>query len=170
MKLLLRILGGLLLALVVTVAGVLVGARFADGPFGIVAGGPFKTGEPYQGPEPDWSFIRDTATIELQSVEPARSRTTWVVYHDGRAYIPCGYMNSTWGRIWKQWPIEAERDGRAVVRIDGRLYDRYLVRITDGDIIMPIVGELARKYFGQPAADMASQPEGLWVFELAPRA
>lgn len=169
MRLLLRILGGLILVLVVVVAGVMVGARFADGPVGIVAGGPFKTGAPYRGPEPDWSFVRDIETIELQSLEPARSRTTWVVYHDGRAYIPCGYMNSAWGRIWKQWPIEAQRDGRAVLRIDGRLYDRTLVRTTDSEVVMPIVRELARKYFGQAAADMASQPEGLWVFELAPR-
>lgn len=170
MKLLLRVLGGIFLTLVVVIAGALIGARFADGPWGIVAGGPFKSGEPYRGSEPDWLFIKDLETIELQSAEPARSRTTWVVYHDGRAFIPCGYMNSAWGRIWKQWPIEAERDGRAIVRIDGMLYDRRLVRIKDSETILPIVAELARKYFGQPAADMTSQPDGLWVFELAPRA
>ena len=170
MSTLLRIFGGIILALVVVLTGTLIGARFADGPWGIVAGGPFKTGEPYRGPEPDWSFVKDIDVIELQSVEPARSRTTWVVYHDGRAFIPCGYMNSAWGRIWKQWPIEADRDGRATVRIDGTLYDRYLVRISDSDTMRPIVRELARKYFGQAAAELASEPEGLWIFELAPRA
>ena len=170
MKLILRILGGFILALVVAIAGTLVGVRFADGPWGMVAGGPFKTGEPYRGPEPDWSFVEDIDTIELQSVEPARSRTTWVVHHGGRAFIPCGYMDSAWGRIWKQWPIEADRDGRAIVRIDGTLYDRYLVRIRDSESMRPIVKELARKYFGQAASDTAGQPEGLWIFELAPRA
>ncbi len=170
MKLILRILGGFILALVVAIAGTLIGVRFADGPWGMVAGGPFKTGEPYRGPEPDWSFVEDIDTIELQSVEPARSRTTWVVHHGGRAFIPCGYMDSAWGRIWKQWPIEADRDGRAIVRIDGTLYDRYLVRIRDSESMRPIVKELARKYFGQAASDTAGQPEGLWIFELAPRA
>ena len=169
MRLLLRILGGIVLALVVAIAGTLVGARFADGPWAIIAGGTFKSGEPYAGAEPDWSFVRDIQEIELQTVEPARSRTTWVVYHDGRAFIPCGYMDSTLGRIWKQWPIEAERDGRAIVRIDGTLYDRYLVRVRDHDTLLPVAAELLRKYAGQGATGLTGVPEGLWVFELAPR-
>ena len=170
MRTLLRIVGGIVLVLVVAIAGTLVGARFADGPWAMIAGGPFTSGEVYAGPEPDWSFLKDVGEIELQTVEPARSRTTWVVFHDGRAFIPCGYMNSTLGRIWKQWPIEAERDGRALVRVDGAIYDRYLVRVTDTETLLPIVAELLRKYAGQGATDLTSVPEGLWVFELAPRA
>ena len=170
MRTLLRIPGGIVLALVVLIAGTFIGARFADGPWVMVAGGPFQSGEPYAGTEPDWSFVRDIQEIELQTVEPARSRTTWVVFHDGRAFIPCGYMNSTLGRIWKQWPIEAERDGRAIVRIGGTLYERYLVRVKDNDTLLPVVAELLRKYAGQGATDLTSVPEGLWVFELAPRA
>ena len=169
MKLLLHIVGGVVLGTVIVVGSVLLGARFADGPVGIVAGGPFKSGAPHQGPEPDWSIVRDIETIELQSVAPARSRTTWVLYHDGRAYIPCGYMNSIWGKIWKQWPIEAERDGRAIVRIDGALYDRYLVRINDSAVLEPVVAELFRKYIGQPAPPANTDMGGLWIFELAPR-
>ena len=170
MKTLLRVLGGIVLALVVLIAGTLIGARFTDGPWAMIAGGPFKSGEPHVGAEPDWSFIRDVPEIEWQTVEPGRSRTTWVVFHDGRAFIPCGYMHTTLGRIWKQWPIEAERDGRAIVRIDGTLYDRYLVRVTDDDTLLPIVAEMLRKYADQGAGELASVPEGLWVFELAPRA
>ena len=170
MKTFLRIAGGIVLALVVAIAGIVVGARFADGPLAMIAGGHFETGEVYAGPEPDWSFVRDLAEIELQTLEPARSRTTWVVFHDGRAFVPCGYMNSTLGRMWKQWPVEAERDGRAVVRIDGTLYERYLLRVIDNPTLMAIVAELLRKYAGQGAAELTSVPEGLWVFELAPRA
>ena len=169
MKPLLRILGTIVLVLIVLIAGTLIGARFADGPLEIIAGGPFKTGMPYTGAEPDWSFVKDLETVELQTMDPARSRTTWIVYHDGRAYIPCGYMNTAWGRIWKQWPIEVARDGRAIVRIDGTLYDRYLVRIEDAETIGSVALELGRKYLGLSAADMASEPEGLWIFELAPR-
>lgn len=170
MRTLLRILGGIVLALVVLIAGTLIGARFADGPWAMVAGGPFKSGERHMGAEPDWSFVRDIQEIELQTVEPARSRTTWVVYHGGRAFIPCGSMDSVLGRIWKQWPIEAERDGRAILRIDGTLYDRYLVRVTDDGTLLPVVAELLRKYAGQAGAELTAVPEGLWVFELAPRA
>ena len=169
MQRLLRVLGGLVLALVVVIAGILLGARLADGPWGPVAGGSFKSGEPYQGPEPDWSFVQDIEEIEVQSVQPARSRTTWVLHHDGRAFIPCGYMDSAWGRIWKQWPIEAERDGRAIVRIDGVLYNRYLTRISDEPTLAPVVAELFRKYLGQPLPDVAPASDRLWIFELAPR-
>ncbi len=170
MKFVLRVLGGILLAVGVLAAAVLIAARFADGPWGMVAGGPFTTGEVYVGREPDWSFVADIPTVELQSVEPARSRTTWIVHHDGRAFIPCGYLDSLWGRIWKQWPIEAERDGRAIVRIDGVLYERYLVRVGDAATIRAVAQKVIRKYLGDSGDDIPDEPAGLWVFELAPRA
>ena len=171
MKLALRILGGLILAVVLVVAGVFVGARFSDGPLAIVAGGAFSTGEPYTGPEPDWSFAKDFDTIEFQSLNPVRSRTTWSMTHEGRIFIPCGYMTTTWGRIWKQWPIEAEKDGRVIARIDGKLYDRMLVRINEGPILEPILAELGRKYAGgEPVPAEAVTSGYLWIFELAPRA
>ena len=28
-------------------------------------------------------------------------------------------MNSLVGKLWKSWPSQAERDGRAVIRVDG---------------------------------------------------
>jgi hypothetical protein len=161
-------LGMLVGAVVVGVAALLIGARFADGPLAILAGGAFRSGELYAGPEPDWSFARDVATVEFQSLEPARSRTTWILEVDGRPFIPCGYMTSWWGRIWKQWPIEAERDPRILLRIDGKLYERSLVRVTQGPILERVVAELARKY--APGVTMAAVESGsLWIFELAPR-
>ena len=169
MRTLLRILGGILLALVVGIAGVLIAARFADGPWEIIAGGPFTTGEAYAGPEPDWSFVEHIATLELQGIEPARSRTTWVVHHDGRAFIPCGFLDTFWGRIWKQWPIEAERDGRAIARIDGVLYERHLLRVKDPQTVKSVARKVASKYMGYSGGEITSEPEGLWVFELAPR-
>ena len=161
------------------------GMRFADGPSGAVAGGAFSTGEAYQGAEPTWLFVKDRREVEFQLVDPDRSRTTWIVEHEGRIYIPCGYMNSTWGRIWKQWPIEAEKDGRAILRVDGVLYDRTLVRIKEGAQIPYLLSELVRKYFFDPDAPPMSatqreqavagamsrlRAESLWIFELAPRA
>lgn len=164
------------------VVGVLVfAARFADGPFGIIPGGEFASGERYVGPEPDWSFVKDRQEVEFQLMDPERSRTTWIVEHEGRIYIPCGYMNSTWGRMWKQWPIEAEKDGRAVLRVDGVLYDRQLVRIRTGEQVPVLLSELGRKYlYGD--ADLAPEAQAralaggeqqiadgsLWIFELAP--
>jgi hypothetical protein len=157
-----------LLALLLVLA--LIGARFSDGPLGMLAGGPFKSGTPHVGAEPDWSFLKDLPTIEFQSLAPARSRTTWVVYHGGRVFIPCGYMDSLVGRIWKKWPHEAERDGRVIVRINGALYERSLVRIREGDVLEPVLAELSRKYVGQPIPTAAVTSGSLWIFEVVPRA
>jgi hypothetical protein len=170
MKRLLRSTAIALAAVVLAAAALLVGARFADGPLAIVAGGPFRSGEPVTGPEPDWSFARELREVEFQLVEPPRSRTTWILEHEGRIFIPCGYMNSTWGRLWKQWPLEAERDGRAILRIDGDLYERTLVRISDGPLVEPLLAELGRKYGGGASIPREYVTSGsLWLFELAPR-
>jgi hypothetical protein len=157
-----------LVVVVVIAALVLVAARFHDGPLGIVAGGPFKSGELVASPpEPDWAFVHDVQTVEFQLLSPERSRTTWILEVDGKIYIPSGYMNTTVGRFWKHWPIEAERDGRAILRVDGKLYPRQLVRIQSGDIVERLTQELARKYHA-PATPATVQSGNLWLFELLP--
>jgi hypothetical protein len=171
-----------ILGITAIVGAALFALRFADGPTGIVAGGAFESGERYGGPEPDWTFLKDRGEGEFQLVDPPRSRTTWILEHEGRIYIPCGYMKSTWGRIWKQWPIEAERDGRALLRVDGRIYARQLVRVKDAPALPAIAAELVRKYLRDPAAASLSEAEfgarvgavlaqirddGLWIFEMA---
>jgi hypothetical protein len=170
MKTALKLVVGLLAALVLLAGGLAIGARFADGPLAIVAGGPFRSGEQVTGPEPDWSFARDVQEVEFQLVEPPRSRTTWILEHEGKIYIPSGYMTTTWGKLWKQWPFEALKDGRAILRIDGKLYDRQLVRIEDGPLLAPLTAELSRKYLGGAEVGVEAVTSGyLWLFELAPR-
>ena len=120
-----------LLVVVLLILLFFLATRFTDGPMGLVSGGAFSSGEVVS-TEPDWRFIKDYDTVEFQLLEPARSRTTWIVEHEGRIFIPSGYMLSTVGKIWKQWPLHAQKDGRAILRVDGKLYPRQLVRITDG--------------------------------------
>ena len=170
MRTVLRVVGGLFALLLVVIGGLLVGARFADGPIAIVAGGPFTSGELVRGPEPDWSFVRDVQEVEFQLLDPARSRTTWILHHEGKAYIPCGYMTTWWGRIWKQWPLEAERDPRVLLRIGDALYERRLVRIQEGPVVAPLLAELSRKYAGGQEIPGEAVTSGfLWLYELAPR-
>lgn len=165
----LRFLVGLVVVLAALVGAVLLVARLSDGPLGPVAGGPFKSGENYAGAEPDWEFLTDRDTVEFQLLDPARSRTTWILVRDGRIFIPCGYMNTDWGKLWKQWPVEAERDGRALLRVDGVLYPRQLERITSGPLVEPLAADIARKYH-VPATAEAVTSGSLWLFELTPRA
>ena len=170
MRTFLRVIGGLLVLLVVAIGGVLVGARFADGPIEIIAGGPFKTGQLVSGAEPDWSFVHEVKEVEFQLLEPPRSRTTWILDHEGKAYIPSGYMTSWWGKLWKQWPHEAEKDPRVILRIGNSLYERRLVRVQDGPVIAPLLSQLGTKYLdGRPVPMEAVTSGYLWIFELAPR-
>ncbi|MCX2981949.1 hypothetical protein EYC98_13890 [Halieaceae bacterium IMCC14734] len=150
------------------VGGVLFGARFADGPLEIIAGGPFRSGELVTGPEPDWSFVRDLETVEFQLERPPRSRTTWIVEHEGRIYIPSGYMTTAWGKIWKQWPLEAERDGSSILRVGDQLYQRQLIRRKTGPEVAAVVALIAEKY-NIPATPEAVASDYLWLFEMAPR-
>lgn len=188
MSIISRIMKGLVyVALAIAaMAGVTVFAlRFGDGPTAMIAGGAFTSGEVWTGEEPDWSFLKDRQEVEFQLLDPERSRTTWIVEHEGRIYIPSGYMKSTLGKIWKQWPPEAEKDGRARLRVDGVIHDRQLVRVKDSPALPFIVSELGRKYLGQvpgAATDEAGRQamldgalqqianDELWIFELTPRA
>jgi hypothetical protein len=106
--------------------------------------------------------------ILLVALSPERSRTTWILEVGGKIFIPCGYMNSPVGRLWKHWPIEAQKDGRAILRVGDKKYERQLVRIQSGELLKPLTQEISRKY-GVPATPEAVTSGSLWLFELTPR-
>ena len=143
--------------------------RLSDGPIAIIPGGSLEAGELVTGPEPDWSFARDIAEMEFQLVEPPLSRTIWLQVHDKKLYVVSGYMNSTIGKLWKQWPAQALEDGRALIRIGGTRYERQLVRILDDrPVLEAIAAEVNRKYGAALTANMAASGDA-WFFALEPR-
>ncbi len=142
--------------------------RFADGPKRVFSGGPLKSGELHTGAEPDWSFVSDIPTIEMQLVDPPRSRRIWTAEHDGKLYVWSGYMGTAVGRLWKRWPVQAERDGRAVIRIDGNRYERQLVRLESGDVLDGVSAAIRNKYPSQTTRATVEAGE-VWLFEAAPR-
>ena len=79
-----------------------------------------------------------------------------------------GFMDTTVGRLWKRWPVQAERDGRAVLRIDGKRYERQLVRVESGPILDGISGAIRDKY-SYPISRATVEAGDTWVFEAAPR-
>ena len=162
------VIGVLILIPVVAIGTVAITSGRADGPSAFFGGGPLIAGELVTGPELDWSFLGDVGTIELQLLDPPRSRLIWVADYDGKIYVVSGYMGNAIGRLWKRWPVQAERDGRAVVRIEGKRYERTLVRIRSGaEVLEGVSAELGRKYgFGGPGSIESGDT---WLFELAPR-
>ena len=164
---LLVVVGVLFLIPIVAVGALLITSGLSDDASPVFGGGPLVAGELVTGPEPDWSFVRDIPTIELQLLDPPRSRVIWIAEHEGKVYVVSGYMGSTIGRLWKRWPAQAERDGRAIVRIAGKRYERTLVRIRTGAVVAGVVAELSRKYgFGETPAGIEAGTS--WLFELAP--
>ena len=158
----------LLLIPVTAVVTAAVKQRFADGPNRVFPGGPLESGELHTGPDPDWSFVNEIPTIEMQLLDPPRSRRIWTVEHNEKLYVWSGYMGTAVGRLWKRWPVQAERDGRAVIRTDGKRYERRLLRITSGDILDGISVAITNKYPSQTTR-AAVEAGDVWLFEAAPR-
>ena len=143
-------------------------ARGGDGPKYVFSGGPLKSGEIHQGAEPSWEFVKDVSTIEMQLVEPPLSRRVWVAEYDGKLYVWSGYMGTTVGRLWKKWPVQAERNSLAVIRVDGIRYERQLNRINSGEILDGLSQSIRAKYPSQISREAVEAGE-VWVFELSAR-
>jgi hypothetical protein len=138
-----------LVALFALLVAVFYGARLHDGPLGPIPGGALASGEWVERPVTDWSFAKDVSEIALQLETQSISRTTWILVRDGRAWIPC----SVGFPPGKTWYREVARDGRAVLRIEGRRYAVTLAQDED-----PALGEFAkaeveRKYGNAPSTD-----------------
>ena len=162
------VVGCLLLIPVTAVLTAAAKQRLSDGSDFVFSGGPLVSGELHTGPEPDWSFTNDIVTIELQLEDPPRSRTIWVGEHDGKLYVFSAYMRGAVGRLWKNWPRQAGRDGRAVLRIDGKRYERQLRRIESGPILEGITASIADKYTYNISRELVRAGD-IWLFEAAPR-
>ncbi len=158
----------LLLIPVTAVTAAAVKQRFTDGPNRVFSSGPLESGELHTGSEPDWSFVSEISTVEMQLLEPPRSRRIWTAEFDGKLYVWSGYMATPVGRLWKRWPVQAERDGRAVMRIDGKRYDRQLVRIESGELLDGITAAIRKKYPSQTTRETVEAGD-TWLFEAAPR-
>jgi hypothetical protein len=132
-----------------------------DGPLGPIPGGPLRAGPLVDAPIGDWSFARDVKEIELQLESQGRSRTTWILVRDGAAYVPCslGFPPG------KSWYRDAQVDGRAILRIEGRRYPVTLTRDDDPGLAEFARAEVKRKYVNGPPGD-----SGALFFRVAPRA
>jgi len=151
----LRWLAFALAAVVVSLALVALGARFADGPVAIFPGGPFESGEWVEDAQVDWTAAADLEEIELQS--GGRSRTTWILVVDGEAHVPCS-LSFPPGKTWHR---EALEDPEAVVRVAGKRYARRLIKVDDPALEQRLVETVRAKYRPPPGSG------DVWFFHLA---
>ena len=124
--------------------------------------------------------------IELELTGPGTSRYTGIMVHDGQVYIPCdlGYM---WGRfsgtqrnvlhliyLFKHWHSDALRDGRVVIRVNGKRYEGQAVRVTDPTTDAALrsqLEEMARQWVAPAtlAPPPTEGPNDIWFFRVDPR-
>ena len=175
-RIVVQIVGVLALLLALTLITLRLVYKDADGPSRLFPGGALVAGSMHTGPEPDWSFINDEFTIELQLENPLGSRRIFVMETGNKLYVPSGYMRSTLGKLWKDWAFKAEAgDGLAVARINGVRYPRQLIRVTDPTVVTAVAKVSTQKYGGGAtpeaiAKSVAAVDNGdTWIFELAPR-
>ena len=156
LKVLVRIL--LLLALGLAIMAVV--ARFHDGPISMLPGGPLVAGETVTTPVKSWTFAESLETIELQLEEDETSRTVWILGDNGRAYIPCS-LGFPPGKTWYK---RAAIDGRATLRIDGKLYPVTLTRVESESLRSHLAGIVVSKYGAPPPSDAT-----IWFFAIESR-
>ncbi len=181
----LRWLGIALVALVAVLVGtVLIARRMSDGPVGLFPGGELRSGELVSETDVDWSFVPWNEFVELQTVEPLQSRTMGLLQHEGQIYVQAelGYISRrTSGlgrwiqaviRYFKHWHEDALRDGRVVLRVAGKRYERQAVRVTDPELfatLCSLLDNYAERFLGRPLAKAPPDPDSVWFFRLDPR-
>ena len=157
----LKWLGLVILGIAVLAVCIVFGARLADGPLGPVPGGPMS-GQLVAEPVTDWGFIVERDTVELEvNPDAPRAITTWVVGYGGQPFIPSGFGAR------KTWTAQLVTDGRAVLRVDGKLYERQAVRVTDEELLEELRAVLIRKYDLDPEGNFSGSET--WFFRLDPR-
>ena len=175
MKAFFKFIFSVLLLVILAVAALLFGARFNDGvltmegPLGMVAGGPFSSGEVTPRPA-DWNFLQERQFVEFQTLTPARSRTVWLAVNEGRLFIFSSYMLERPFNLWKRWPHDVAEDDRIILRADGNLYEQRLQRIDGGPLAVAVLNEYDRKYNIGPQTDDSLLTTGsVWMYEVLDR-
>jgi hypothetical protein len=122
----------------------------------------------------DWSFTREHLEIEVET------RGRWIPHSVTTICMAVGphlYVPSR-NAAGKDWVQNVIADPRVRVRIDGSIYERSAVRVTDPVELAPVALDFMRKYYGieADAATFLVDPPAagddradLWVFRLDPR-
>ena len=185
-----RVLLGAAIVVVLAVAGVYIAHRVSDGPMGPISGGPLRAGPLVTDANVDWATALQQGNpgrgIELQLVSTGESRTVGAFVHDGQLYVPCdlGFlwrrtpnagMRFMGGLIYsvKHWHQDAARDGRVVLRVAGKRYERQAVRVTDPELLTALRADTEQgveRFFGARLMPGPADPEAIWYFRMDPRA
>ena len=74
--------------------------------------------------------------------------------------------------VFKHWHEDDLLDGRVVLRIAGKRYERQAVRVTDPELLATLrlkLEKLAEHFSGGPLPDVQTDPNDIWFFRMDPR-
>jgi hypothetical protein len=136
----------------------------ADGPVGMLPGGPLRGAESGE-PPPAEGAAAQSPELELEIDAGGwlgpRSVRTWFVAHAGRLHATADFLTP-----WKRWPREALASPAARVRLAGRIHRVRLARVDDPDTVAALRREVARKYAIAPGSWLAGVE--VWFLRLDP--
>ena len=175
---------GLLVMIISLIIGVVIVQRVSDGPIEFLQGGPFKTGEIVEEPVDDWSF-GELASTQFELVGYGTSRQAGYIMLDGVAYMTCD-LGFIWNRlegtqrmvlnliyIFKTWHMDAAEDGRARIRLDGKIYKAQFTKVEDPAIQEKLelrLEEMANEMFDDLGPAPTDGPKDIWFFRIDSRA
>jgi len=144
------------LAAVLCAALLLVGCE----PLSFFPGGKLS-GETVSTPVADWAFTDRVKTVQLETA-PADpySVNVWCAAQGPRLWVVAARGEAG------QWAKNLLADGRAVVRIEHKLYPRLAVRVRDAAEVELVAQLYAAKY---ASSREPTKREGAIVFRLDPR-
>jgi hypothetical protein len=138
----------------------LAATALACQPMGPIPGGRLK-GEVVTTPVDDWSFASAVETIQLES-NPADpySVNVWFVAQGARLWIAAGSGDKS------RWAKDLLADPRVRLRIEGKIYERKAVRVTEQSEMDEVLVLYQTKYDYERDAD--EEGEAL-LFRMDPR-
>ena len=152
----LRRLGALVGLLVAMIAGATFLVSHADGPVGIFAGGPLRSGELVAFEDMDWQGVDALNGLDLEIVTAGSSRRLWFSVYEGAPYVACD-LDCIDGRL-ERWPQQIERDDRVVIRVDAKRVEARLVHVPHGsDEYANARRARERKYSGEAGGFAAAE-------------
>ena len=175
---------GLLAIIISLMLAVVVVQRVSDGPIEFLQGGPFKTGEVVEERVDDWSF-GELANTQFELVGYGTSRRAGYIMLDGVAYMTCD-LGFIWNRlegtpkmilhliyVFKTWHMDAVEDGRARIRLDGKIYETQFTKVEDPELQEKLklrIEEMASEMFDDLGPAPVDGPRDIWFFRIDSRA
>jgi hypothetical protein len=147
MKTVLKAIGIVVVAAVVVVGSIILGARWLFGPLGPIPG-PGLTGPVVQEPVQDWSFIDAVAVVQLESrPEAPYSNNIWVTRVGDGIYIFAAGEETAWvGYIG--------RDSDVRLGVEDRIYERRAVKVEKLEAKRLFLTRMRAKYEGELGFDL----------------